>query len=138
MSDCINWEHSKDKNGYGLLKVDGKTTRAHRAIWEAANSIKIPAGLWVLHKCDNPSCVNPEHLYVGTPTQNMQDRKDRGRNTGWKGRDQVGMSNSNRKLTLEDVAYIRENRRYGMSKVLAAKYNTSAAYIRRIWSKQVW
>lgn len=119
------------------MKVDGKTTRAHRVYYRAAYG-EIPKGLWVLHKCNNPSCTNPEHLYAGTPKQNIEDRARAGNNTGWKGPNQVGTENTNVKLTEDQVKDILNNRKYGMSKVLAQKYNTSPAYIRRIWQRKTW
>ncbi len=74
--DCWNWTGflTRDKGGgYGLFRlVQGKETRAHRYSWTLHNG-QIPDGLWVLHKCDNRKCVNPEHLYLGTHDDNMRD-----------------------------------------------------------------
>ena len=138
MNNCQLWPYLKDKDGYGLIKVNGKLKRAHRVAWEAANNTEIPLGQWVLHKCDNPTCVNPEHLYIGDGKQNMLDRRLRGRNKGWKGPNQSGESNSNCKLTINDVEYIRKNRKYGMGKVLAKQFETTPEYIRKIWQGKVW
>lgn len=70
---CWEWGGYKDKDGYGKLRV-GKTNRsAHRISWELHHG-EIPPSLFVLHKCNNPSCVRPDHLYVGDQFDNMRDR----------------------------------------------------------------
>lgn len=77
-SDCILWEKSCDRDGYGHKWVDGKLKLAHRLSYEKEYG-KIPKNMCVLHKCDNPKCINPKHLSVGTHTQNMQDMRSKGR-----------------------------------------------------------
>ena len=79
MSDCIEWKGSKDSQGYGRVKVGGKTTAAHRIAWEEHHGKGIPEGSVILHDCDNPSCVNPDHLTLGTQSQNIRDAFARGR-----------------------------------------------------------
>ena len=74
---CWNWTGYKDIDGYGRYYDGIKTKRAHRIAWVKANG-EIPDGLWVLHHCDNPSCVNPAHLRVGTHRDNALDRDTRG------------------------------------------------------------
>lgn len=78
-SDCWAWLAGKDKDGYGKIKINGKTLQAHRVSWVIHNGC-IPEGLSVLHVCDNPSCVNPKHLFTGTTLDNMRDRDAKGRN----------------------------------------------------------
>jgi len=78
MSNCIEWGKWKDKDGYGIVQIEGKLMRAHRIEWEKKYG-PIPNGGWVLHRCDNPSCVNLDHLFLGTPKDNIQDCLKKGR-----------------------------------------------------------
>jgi hypothetical protein len=77
---CWLWVGARNEKGYGLLGI-GSTNqvRAHRWIYETTNQCVVPEGMFVCHRCDNPSCVRPEHLYVGTHTDNMLDRAQRDR-----------------------------------------------------------
>jgi hypothetical protein len=83
-SGCWLWLGSTDKLGYGKVNVGGHYL-AHRLAY--ADTVgPIPDGMLVLHRCDMPSCVNPEHLYVGDDQDNMDDMVERGRgNSGWRG-----------------------------------------------------
>jgi len=77
--DCWVWTGHRTPNGYGQVTGYSFTeTYAHRLSWTMANG-PIPGGMWVLHHCDNPPCINPDHLYIGTAADNAQDRERRGR-----------------------------------------------------------
>lgn len=76
--DCLVWCKSRNYAGYGQIRIKGRLWLAHRAVWVEANG-PIPDGLFVLHTCDNPPCVNPRHLVQGTQWDNMQDRERKGR-----------------------------------------------------------
>ncbi|MCI0528030.1 MAG: HNH endonuclease [Nitrospira sp.] len=71
---CWIWEGSVDKNGYGQIWINSKkrNDRAHRVSFELNIGV-IPDGMFVLHKCDNPPCVNPDHLFLGTVQDNVDD-----------------------------------------------------------------
>lgn len=75
---CWVWLGKKDSHGYGQTKVDGKYKMVHRLMFEAKIET-IPEGLCILHRCDNPPCCNPAHLFVGTYADNMADCKSKGR-----------------------------------------------------------
>ncbi len=78
--DCWEWTAAKSKKGYGRFKVDGKLVSPHRFSYELENG-EIPEGMFICHKCDNPPCVNPDHLFVGTGSDNMKDCYEKGRST---------------------------------------------------------
>ena len=75
------WLWGKRKKGYGDIYVDGRNIKAHRYSWVLHNR-KIPQGLQVLHKCDNPCCVNPSHLFLGSQDINMKDMASKKRGNG--------------------------------------------------------
>lgn len=83
-SDCWEWQGNKNPAGYGrfTVKENGKSVSllAHRASWMVHNNVDvIPKGMFICHHCDNPKCINPNHLYMGTPKDNAQDCVRRGR-----------------------------------------------------------
>jgi hypothetical protein len=78
LSDCWEWQGSKNKHGYGHFKYKRKTHRAHRISWTLIKG-EIPEGMCVLHRCDNRLCVNPFHLFLGTNQDNMDDKMKKNR-----------------------------------------------------------
>jgi hypothetical protein len=79
---CQIWTGDVDQNGYGKLRVDGKYIGAHRASWIAAEG-SIPSGLFVLHRCDLPPCINFDHLFLGTQSDNIADYWAKRRRFEW-------------------------------------------------------
>lgn len=119
-ASCWEWIGSRDACGYGVLFRSNhslpRMLKAHRLSWEIHNG-PITDGLHVLHRCDNPPCVNPSHLWLGTQADNNRDRDAKGR-CGAKGghvADRRGAKNGNARLSDEQVAKIRERHASGES-----------------------
>lgn len=98
-TECWPWTGYKNVYGYGQFYLLGKYHPATRVIWELTNG-PIANGLFVLHRCDNPICVNPSHLFLGTQRDNMRDCKAKGRNNR-------GERNGMHRFTAEQVKEIR-------------------------------
>ena len=134
--DCWLWQARRDKDGYGDIRLGGKHgghVRAHRVSWELHNGC-IPDGLIVCHKCDNPPCVNPAHLFLGTHKDNSIDRTRKGR-----GRDSRGEKQGGAKLTANDVIDIRSLRAFGAEgRALARAFGVSEASIAFICQRKTW
>ena len=79
MNDCIEWPLYRHEDGYGQLRVGEKKWRVHRLAWTFMYG-EIPEGMCVLHRCDNPPCFNPKHLFIGTKADNTKDMISKGRN----------------------------------------------------------
>jgi len=78
MCGCWLWTGAQDRYGYGRFWVEGRLMKAHRAAWTMFRG-PIPEGRWVLHRCDVPGCVNPDHLFLGDRADNMTDMARKGR-----------------------------------------------------------
>ena len=133
VSECIIHPGAPGSDGYTVINIDGKAYRANRHAWKEAYG-KIPDGLHVLHKCDVRRCINPEHLFLGTNADNVQDRVLKNRSYRPKGE-----LNIKAKLSSKEVSEIRSFPRfYGYRKILSSQYGISAATIADIISGKTW
>ena len=136
---CWLWTGNMSKGGYGVIVIDGKPVRAHRLSYTLHRG-EIPEGLFICHHCDNPSCVNPDHLYAGTHQQNMDDRTRRGRNHIPRGVAPRGAGNGMAKLNGEKVLEIKTalSSKSSSQSELARKYGVDPSLISKISSGVVW
>lgn len=129
---CMEWIGSK-RNGYGRIRINGKVISAHRLSYEI-NVGKIPDGMCVCHFCDNPSCVRPSHLFIGTLKDNNRDRAKKGRTFI-----ASGQKNGNSKLTDKQVKDIKTKIKIGYSSEdLSILYHVSIDTIFKIKSTKYW
>lgn len=149
VDDCWEWQRARMSSGYGKLRVDGKYWLAHRFSYHLLIGT-IPNGLFVLHRCDNPCCVNPAHLRLGTHAENVADMMRKGRDAmsanpeQWReygrrlGRSgsTFGENNSHAKLTASQVQEIRK--RSANARALAARFGVNKSAIYRIWNGTSW
>jgi len=136
---CWSWIGSTDGNGYGQINEGGRgrLLKAHRVSYQIAFG-PISDEIDVLHRCDNPNCTNPEHLFLGTHTDNMRDMwaKGRGRSPGDKLR---GSKNGNSRLTEKQVLKIRNDHAKGeSSRALGRRFGVSKTLILFIVKRSVW
>jgi len=120
--------------GYGRIKVNGKMVGTHQFSYELHKG-KIPNGLLVCHSCDNPSCVNPKHLWLGTQKENMEDCKRKGRIY-----ERSGEKNPNARLTQKQVDKIREMYATGkyFQKEIGKMFSVKQDVISKITTKTKW
>ena len=131
--ECWNWTSAKHPKGYGLFSINNRNQRAHRVSYELCKG-KIPEGMQVLHECDNPSCVRPDHLFLGTNADNMADKVAKGRQAHFcPGR---GEGHPTSKLTEDQVRAIRASP--GPQSRIAIEFGISCGYVSDIRKRKYW
>lgn len=126
---CWLWTGRRDKDGYGTSGIG----RANRVAWEYTHG-PVPEGLSILHSCDNPPCVRPDHLYAGTPAKNMEDRAQRGHYD-------IGEAHPMAILTETKVHEIRATyvpRKNGGMIALGQRFGVGTSTIQAIISRKIW
>lgn len=134
-SGCWIWMARINACGYGTLKVDKRSTLAHRISHELFIG-PIPSGLCVLHDCDIPACVNPDHLKAGDMMENTHDMIRKGRD--WRGIPKLGEAHATAKLTEEKVQNIRANPLKLKQRELAEMYGVTQSTIWAIRVRKTW
>lgn len=133
---CWLWTGALDHRGYGDYRKHTPERKAHRLAWHVVNG-PIPAGLFVLHTCDNPPCVRPDHLFLGTHVDNMRDSAAKGRNASQRYPGlRAGARAGNAKLTQANVQEIRSSTSSHTD--LAHQFGICAEHVRRIRRGQRW
>lgn len=134
-SGCWGWSLKVGNHGYGVFSFGGKKMMAHRFSYEMHVGY-IPDGLCVLHKCDNKSCSNPKHLFLGTLEDNNKDMWSKGRGKTWK--TPSGEKCPTSKLRDAQVRKIKANSSDLTRVALAAMYGVSLSCIKSIRSGKTW
>lgn len=131
--ECWLWTASVEGGGYGQIKMPGtrNQTKAHKVSWMIHNG-EIPDGLFVLHHCDVRQCVNPEHLFLGTCADNLEDMARKGRHL-------YGEKNVQHRLTELEVHRIFDRRNQGLvMRDIASEFGVGAMTVQRILTGQRW
>lgn len=127
---CWNWIGSRNADGYGVLDIDGLNYRAHRFVLEIEGG-KIPSSIKVCHKCDNPICVNPDHLFLGSQADNVKDMRDKGRASDYFTK--KGHEHPKAKFTEDEIRTIKQLAGEGISqRKIAERYGVAQQTISRI------
>lgn len=130
--DCWIWTGSRDTSGYGIIRIEGRLTHAHRAAYESTHGL-ISGGV-VMHSCDNRACVNPAHLSVGSHQDNYDDMVRKGRR-----RNAKRASHPKAKLSEADVAAIRARHTAKVSYTSTAEmFGVNRSTITRIVKRENW
>lgn len=124
-TSCREWSRGKTTAGYGVVTFEEKPVYVHRLIAMLVLGLVAASGLCVLHRCDNPSCINPEHLFLGTQGDNMKDAARKGRKAN--------------KLSPENVIEIKRDLQQGKThKALATRFAVSRTTISHIAHGKTW
>lgn len=151
---CWVWTGAKSSAGYGRFKVNGKLLSPHRIAYSLFNEAEL-TDLFVCHTCDNPSCCNPKHLFLGTRSENMKDCFKKGRLTSYRagyiaamktgkffyrgGNKQSGESSPSAKLKNEDVLKIRELSAQGQDNIVISEiFGVTPRNISKIVHRETW
>lgn len=133
-TECWEWQGVKNELSYGIFCTNKLKIRAHRYAWELFRQ-PIPSGLFLCHHCDNPACINPDHMFVGTQADNVKDMEKKGRR---RNKPQPGEKNYFAKLNEEQVRTIFFYKGHMSAKEMATLFHITTAAIWFIWSGRTW
>ncbi len=132
--ECWLWIGSCDTAGYGSIRVDGKLRHATNVVYELFNNIKMPSNTLIMHSCDNPACVNPSHLILGTNLTNCRDKHVKGHY-----KHKTGEKHPLTKFTWNDINKIRSLKKQNIPcSTIAKNYNVNPSTIQRIVNLETW
>lgn len=139
VSGCMIWTAFRNPRGYGMIRNGSRMALAHRVAWVLHHESPIEGTLNVLHTCDTPACVNPDHLYLGTNADNIRDKVERGRSR-FRHPERQGEKHPLAILSNREVSKIRSRftGRRGEQKELAAEFGVSRATICNIKKGKSW
>lgn len=146
VAGCMEWKAGRNIKGYGMFSVRYNNYASHRIAWFLVNG-QIPSGMIVCHKCDNPSCCNPEHLFLGTFLDNNRDRAVKGRSyippPGERSEQMKvaaarGENNGAAKLTQDDITRIRSLKNSLPQSEIALMFKVNQSSISRILGNKRW
>lgn len=130
---CMEWKAARNSKGYGQFGVQGRMFVATRLMYSIMKG-EVPPEILVCHTCDNPICVNPDHLFLGTPKDNQADKSAKGRCAP-----QKGSRNNHARLIESDVREIRLLRDSGMQVAdIASRFNVHQTTISKIITRATW
>ncbi len=129
-SGCWEWSGARQDFGYGIFWEDGKSISSHRYSWKLFVG-NIPENMFICHHCDNPSCVNPDHLFFGTQKDNMRDMVN-------KGRQARGEGHGRSILTKDNVLFIRNNAEKYTRAQLTKIFNMDRTTIDKVITRDLW
>lgn len=139
ITNCWNWKRCHIPGGYGQVRWNGQRHLVHRLAYEAWKE-KIPLSgqrLCICHKCDNPKCCNPDHLWVGTDADNVKDCINKNRNQSYQ--EITGENNMHSKLNNIQVLMIRQKHEAGNTTAeLVKEFNVTDNHIRNILKRKSW
>ena len=135
--ECWMWLRYTNTAGYGKVRINKIGHYAHRLAWSISSGREVPCGLCVCHRCDNPACVNPGHLFLGTQAENLADMVKKGRQ-GRHGRAK-GEANGSSKLTDGAVRGILESVSKGETLLsIGERYGVTKATVWKIKERRAW
>lgn len=138
--ECWEWRGALVRRGYGAFTVTaGVLLRAHRVAWVFTRGA-IPPGKFICHRCDNPACVRPAHLFVGDALSNAQDRQRKGRSRAPRGENHGRAKLSWASVKAIRAEYERGRNRFqpGNRRMLAARYGIKPSVIRDVVNRKTW
>lgn len=134
--DCWVWTGAVDRHGYGQMRVEGRTTYVHRVVADEVLGPLEP-GEAVCHRCDNPPCVRPDHLFIGSQADNLADMTAKGHRRNLP--PQPGELHPRHRLTAEQVREIRRRRAAGEKLTdLGREFSVTKAHIGNIAARRLW